>query len=84
MSQIEFSKEEKALLVRKLQMWFSEELGQTLGRFDAEFLLDFVGKEFGAYFYNRGLYDAQAILARRVDDLRDAMLELERPTEFGR
>jgi uncharacterized protein (DUF2164 family) len=79
---IEFSKDEKAILVRRLQVWFNEELKQDLGRFDAEFLLDFVGEEIGAYFYNRGLYDAQAILSKRLDDLTDAILQLERPTEF--
>lgn len=82
MSMIEFSKDEKAILVRRLQVWFNEELKQELGRFDAEFLLDFVGEEIGAYFYNRGLYDAQAILSKRLDDLTDAILQLERPTEF--
>jgi uncharacterized protein (DUF2164 family) len=79
---IEFSKDEKAILVRRLQVWFNEELKQELGRFDAEFLLDFVGEEIGAYFYNRGLYDAQAILSKRLDDLTDAILQLEQPTEF--
>lgn len=84
MAKIEFSKDEKALLVRKLQVYFNEELQHELGRFDAEFLLDFVGEELGAYFYNRGLQDAQAILSSRLDDLNDAIAQLERPTEFHR
>jgi uncharacterized protein (DUF2164 family) len=83
-SGIEFSKEEKAILVRKLQLYFNDELKQELGRFDAEFLLDFIGEELGAYFYNRGLQDAQTILAARMDDLNDAIFQLERPTEFQR
>lgn len=82
MALIEFSNEEKAILVRKLKLWFNEELHQELGRFDAEFLLDFIAEELGAFFYNRGLYDAQAILAKRMDDMTDAILMLERPTEF--
>jgi uncharacterized protein (DUF2164 family) len=84
MAMIEFSKEEKALLVRKLQVYFNEELRQELGRFDAEFLLDFIGEELGAYFYNRGLQDAQTILAKRLDDLNEAIWQLERPTDFRR
>jgi len=83
-SGIEFSKEEKAIIVRKLQLYFNDELKHELGRFDAEFLLDFIGDELGAYFYNRGLQDAQAILAVRIDDLNDAIFQLERPTEFQR
>ena len=84
MNDISFSADEKAVLVRKLQDYLAETLDQRIGQFDAEFLLDFIGRELGAYFYNRGLYDAQAILARKVDDLQDAIVQLERPTEFGR
>jgi len=81
-SKIEVSKEEKALIVRKLQLYFNEELKQELGRFDAEFLLDFIADEIGAYFYNRGLQDAQAILSSRLEELGDAIYQLERPTDF--
>jgi len=81
-SKIEFSKEEKALIVRKLQLYFNEELKQELGRFDAEFLLDFIADEIGAYFYNRGLQDAQVILSSRLEELGDSIYQLERPTDF--
>lgn len=81
MPEIRFGNQEKAALVGKLQRYFESELHQRLGQFDAEFLLDFVGREMGAYFYNRGLYDAQTILAKRLDELQDAILQLERPTE---
>ncbi len=84
MSDIRFSDAEKAVLVSRIQLYFNEELKQSLGRFDAEFLLDFFTGEIGAYFYNRGLFDAQAILASRIDDLQDAIHQLERPTEFRR
>jgi uncharacterized protein (DUF2164 family) len=84
MADIEFSKDEKALITRKIQMYFTKELKQDIGRFDAEFLLDFFANEVGGYFYNRGLYDAQAILSKRIDDLTDAICELEKPTEFKR
>ena len=55
-----------------------------LGRFDAEFLLDFFAGEIGAYFYNRGLYAAQAILSGKLGELGEAIYQLERPTEFHR
>ena len=84
MSKIEFSEEERALLVRRIQLYFREELEQEIGRFDAEFLLEFIAEELGAYFYNRGLYDAQAILEKRMETLAEAIYELEKPTEFGR
>lgn len=84
METIRFSAEEKALLVGKLQRYFSEELKQQIGRFDAEFMLDFVSEELGAYYYNRGVADAQAVLAAKAEDLADAVWQLERPTEFKR
>jgi len=84
MSAIEFSKEEKEILAKKIQMYFREELEQELGQFDAIFLLDFFAEDIGCYFYNRGLYDAQAIIEKRIENLADAVYELEKPTEFLR
>lgn len=84
MTDIKFTADEKAVIVRRIQLYFTEELKQDIGRFDAEFLLEFFAGEVGSYFYNRGLYDAQAILASRLDDLSEAICQLERPTEFRR
>lgn len=82
MTEIKFTEEETALIVRKIQLYFTEELKQEIGRFDAEFLLDFFSGEVGPYFYNRGLYDAQATLSSKLDHLSEAIYQLERPTEF--
>jgi uncharacterized protein (DUF2164 family) len=82
MAEIKFTKDEKAVIVRKIQLYFTEELKQEIGGFDAEFLLDFFSDEVGSYFYNRGLYDAQAALSNKLDDLSEAIYQLERPTEF--
>ena len=79
---IKFEKHEKEVIVKKVQLYFQEELEQKIGAFDAEFLLDFFSEEIGVYFYNRGLYDAQTLLDGRIDDLREAILELEKATEF--
>lgn len=84
MSEIKFSKDEKKILIQKIQMYFSEELKQKIGQFDAEFLLDFFTEEVGSYFYNRGLYDAQAALEKRMDSIHEAIYELEKATEFAR
>ncbi len=84
MTNIEFSKAEKDLIIRKVQKYFDKELGQDLGQFDAEFLLDFFAKEVGAYFYNRGLRDAQAVIEGKLADIADALYEIEKPTEFLR
>jgi len=80
MANITFSKQEKEQIILKMQKYFTKELDQELGQFDADFLLDFFAKEVGAFFYNRGLYDAQTILRDRLDDISDAIYELEQET----
>ncbi|MDE1462195.1 DUF2164 domain-containing protein [Spartinivicinus poritis] len=84
MSDIKFSKNEKDILIQKVKMYFLEELDQEIGGFDAEFLIDFFSEEIGAYFYNRGIYDAQALIANKVDEISESIYELEKPTEFTR
>lgn len=81
MDTIEFSTEEKNEIAQKVQLYFREELEQEIGRFDAEFLIDFFAEEVGAYFYNRGIYDAQAVISKRTEELSDALYELEKPTK---
>ena len=84
MSEISFTRREKELLAGKLQRYFDDELKIELGGFDAEFLLEFLSKELGAYYYNQGLRDAQAVFLKRVGELTDQVSELEKPTEFVR
>jgi uncharacterized protein (DUF2164 family) len=84
MSQIEFTKEETDIICRKIQLYFHEELEQEIGQFDAGFLLDFFAEEIGPYFYNRGLYDAQSILESRLENIGEAIYEIEKPTQFAR
>ena len=84
MSDIRFSNQEKALIVAKLQAYVSEELRQPIGRFDAEFLIDFISEQIGGYYYNRGVYDAQTLVAAKLEDIGDQLLQLERRTDFVR
>lgn len=77
---IKFTPQEKEILAGKLQKYMAVELDTQLGQFDAEFLLDFISQEMGNYFYNRGLYDAQIVLESKIDDISDALLEIEKPT----
>lgn len=79
---IKFTTQEKEILVSKLQKYMTSELETELGQFDAEFLLDFISKEMGSYFYNRGLYDAQILLENKINDISDALLEIEKPTSL--
>lgn len=84
MAEIEFSAAEKDAIVPKIKHYFREELDQDIGRFDAEFLLNFFAEEVGAYFYNRGLYDAQAVLEERLQNINEAIYEIEKPTDYSK
>ena len=84
MSEITFTSEERDIICRKIQLYMQEELEQEVGQFDAGFLLDFFAEEIGPFFYNRGLYDAQAILESRLENIAEAIYEIEKPTQFIR
>ncbi|HAZ94318.1 MAG TPA: DUF2164 domain-containing protein [Porticoccaceae bacterium] len=84
MTKIVFKKEEKERIVQKMQQYFNNELNQTLGQFDAEFLLDFFSDDVGSFYYNRGLLDAQAVLHEKAEHIADAIYALEKPIPFSR
>ena len=77
MKGVEFSEEERARIVEKIKAWFEAELGEEIGQFDAEFLLDFFGREVGPYFYNHGLKDAEAIFDLQCDRAREEIYAKE-------
>ena len=76
---IEFTAAEREMLVKKIQLYFHEELDQRIGQFPAEFLLEFFTEQIGPYFYNRGVFDAQAVVQKRIDSIGEAIDELELP-----
>lgn len=82
MSDIEFTQEEKEILVRKIQYYFHKELSEEIGQFDAEFLLDFFSKEIGPYHYNHGLHDAQNMIEEKTQNIIQTFYEMEKPTLF--
>ena len=81
MAEITFTSDEKDVLANKIKSYFLKELDTEIGQFEALFLLDFFTKEIGGYYYNRGLYDAQAALENRLETISEAIYELEKPTD---
>ncbi len=81
--EIQFTQEEKDVLVHKLKRYLDQELDFDIGQFDTEFLLEFFNKEIGVYHYNRGLKDAQDVFKSKVESVTDAIYELEIPTQFS-
>ncbi|WP_372883094.1 DUF2164 domain-containing protein [Psychromonas sp.] len=82
MANIKFTREQTAILVGEIQKYFDKELGQEIGDFDAEFLLDFFSEKIGGYYYNQGLNDARALLDAKLDTITESFYELEKITEF--
>lgn len=68
------SREDKELLLQKVQRHLSEEA-------EVESLVDLVARLIGTHYYNKRLRDAQALLARQVDQVNDALYEMERIPE---
>ncbi|WP_246041311.1 DUF2164 domain-containing protein [Peteryoungia ipomoeae] len=68
-------------IVATLCRHLREEHEVELGRFEAEELLDLVAGLVGPHYYNEGLRDAQALLARQVDEINERLYEMERQPE---
>ena len=75
---VEFASEEKEQLERMIKTYFQDELGQEIGRFEAGYVLDFFSDKMGTQFYNKGLFDAQAILEKRMETITEAIHQLEK------
>ena len=59
---IEFSDEEKDVLVQKIKTYFEGELDQELGQFEAEFVLKFLGlSQITRKSYREGQYEKESI-----------------------
>lgn len=75
---VELSKDQRAVATAKLRAYFRDELEHELAQLQAEMLLDFIGKEMGAVFYNRGVQDAQQLVQQKSEDMVEALYGLER------
>ena len=78
MTPIKFSREEIAAITGKLRPYFRDELDLDLRDLPAELLIDFLAREIGPFFYNRALYDAQAVVAKKAEDISETIAGLER------
>ncbi|MCO4836486.1 MAG: DUF2164 domain-containing protein [Oceanospirillaceae bacterium] len=75
---ITFNQEEKIDLINRLQKYCEVELDRELGTFEAQFLLDFISETMGPFYYNRGIYDAQALLQEQLEQVGESIYQLEK------
>lgn len=79
MKKIAFSREEKRALVLKVRDYFDTEIDHPIGDIGAEMLIDFLQEDIGAFYYNKGLRDAQTALRQQIESFDDTIYALERP-----
>ncbi len=78
MKPIAFSKEEQADLIPRLKAFLRDELDHDIGDLQAGMLLDFMANTMGHAVYNRAIYDAQALIAAKAEEMAEALYALER------
>lgn len=78
MKPIVFSKEEQRDLIPRIKAFVRDELDLEIGDLQSSMLMDFFAEKLGHAVYNRALYDAQALIAAKADEMAEALYALER------
>ena len=81
MTDLKLDKDARTRLAREIKRYLDDDLDIDIGNMDAELLVDFLTPTVGARFYNLGLKDAQALFARKAEDLSDEIYALEKPVD---
>jgi len=72
------SKDEMQEAAARLRAYLHDEMEVEVGQLPAEMLVEFIGRDIGRLFYNRGLRDAETVVRQKVEDVADALYGLER------
>jgi uncharacterized protein (DUF2164 family) len=72
------SRDEMQEAAGRLRVYLQEEMDVEAGQLPAEMLVDFISRDIGRLFYNRGLRDAETVVRQKVEDVADALYGLER------
>ena len=78
MKNIELDQTTKEAVVERIKDYFSNELQQEIGGFEAQFLLDFFCEQVGLYYYNQGLADALQAFENKIEEFSESVYELQR------
>ncbi len=73
---IQLSKENTDKIVKDIQSYFADNLGQEIGNFDAMFLLEFFTEKVGPHFYNQALSDVHSLISKRTEETLDSLSDL--------
>lgn len=81
MSDLELDSDTRSRLADLIRDYLNDELDTDIGNMDADQLVGFLVPTLGAHFYNQGLKDAQALFARKADDVTDELYAMEKPVK---
>ena len=76
---ISLQKKEKEEIIERIKDFFHEERSEEIGELAAGNFLEFITKEIGPYFYNKGILDAKQMVELKMVSLEEDLLSLERP-----
>jgi uncharacterized protein (DUF2164 family) len=79
MAKIALDKAAREDIARALRAHLKDELDVEVGAFEVLDLIDFLAGTLGPYFYNQGLYDAEAVVKARLDGIVEAIEAVEKP-----
>lgn len=68
-NELTLSNEKRKTLQGKIEFHIHENLEIEIGNLQADMLIDFIEKEVGAFFYNKGIEDAIKYMTEKSEDL---------------
>ncbi|WP_410983293.1 DUF2164 domain-containing protein [Bacillus cereus] len=78
MMNIKIPNEKKDELVEQIQQFFEEEDLDTIGRFQAERLIEEMIKLIGPYAYNQAIGDARKLITDKLSNIEEDLYVLEK------
>ncbi|MDZ5606801.1 DUF2164 domain-containing protein [Bacillus pseudomycoides] len=77
MMNVKIPNEKKDELVEQIQQFFEEEDLDTIGRFQAERLIEEMIKLLGPYAYNQAIGDARKLITDKLSNIEEDLYVLE-------
>ena len=74
--------DQKKILMEKIQYYFEDEVGKSLGDIATENMIDFMLQTLGPLVYNEALQDARSVVNERILSLEDELYTLEKPLKL--
>ncbi|WP_372714363.1 DUF2164 domain-containing protein [Ilyobacter sp.] len=69
MFKLEKYEEEK--MIREIQRFFMEERDEEIGNLASIILIDFISKNLGKFYYNRGVQDSYKFMSDKLTELSE-------------